>query len=323
MTPILQVANPNAIVEAATIERSQARNIWTYRLRIGDATADARAEVILTHRPGTAATIHEGAMKVAVTRLSNDASIGCADETDAVGLFKIAAVHTLRYGRNGNIINFSARHGHYCGHGDPSQADLAASIAALDANDELNPSVKIAGTVRGTSKGWRSGFSRFAGGYDRPTHSGNHLYAWQAGTGDTHARMFAVAGTFNTVSEERTGKVFYGYAADIAATNGALLGMICNWAGPGNVHTPNDRFQYQELSLGTASPAWSLVGSKIRYAPTNNCNSSGTMQYDVDANGALFAGEGSNVTNDLDSKGTSASVAAELASRGFTVPVYY
>ena len=99
-----------------------------------------------------------------------------------------------------------------------------------------------------------------------------------------------------------------------------MLGMTCNWAGPGNSHTPNGNFQYQALSLAYGATAWAIDTSKITYAPTNSCSSSATMEFDVNADTVLGATEGNSVTADLDTRGASPSVAAALIARGFNVP---
>ena len=321
MQPVIQAANANASVSAATISKSSGGH-YTYRLRATDTTANVTVELLLTHRPGASATAHGGTLTITVSSLTTDAAAGCTDQMSGAN-YKVSSVQTVRYRRASDTIDFSARQSRYCGHGDTAQTNLAATIAALDSNDELDPAVKLAGNVRGSSKGWRGDFSRAAGTLDRVAQDGNFLYAWQAGTGDSHSRMFAVTTSYNSTSETRTGKAFFGYAAAVDTTIGSMLGMICNWAGPGNVHTPNSRFQYQTATLSTTGTRWTLGTSKIRYAPTNSCDSSSTMEFDANADNTLGATEGNSTTNDLDSKGSSASVAAELAARGFTVPTFF
>ena len=116
-----------------------------------------------------------------------------------------------------------------------------------------------------------------------------------------------------------------------ATSNQSQLGeLICNWAGPGNNKTVgHKRFQSQLLSLTSTATDWSFptnvaTDSKIRFAPTNNCNSTGAMNFDVDASSILTAGEGAAVTNSLDVlTGTNASVFDEIKSRGFSAPSMY
>jgi len=308
-------AQDHVTLSAATISRSA--NTLTYRVRGTDATVNQTVEVLVTHRPGGSAAQHGGTMLVTVLGRSNQPGYGCED-AQTNGVYNVAWMHSVRYVREGNDVHFSGRAGRYCGHGDAAQANLGATIAALTDSGELDPAV-----VRGANaRGWKADFHRFAGSMDRQTHAGNFAYAWQAGSGDSHSRMFAVTAGYNTVTEARTAKAYYGYAAPIGTTTGSLLGMICNWAGPGNSHVPQDKFQYQAVSLVSAADEWAIDTSKIAYAPTNNCNSTGAMNFDV-ADDGLTVGDGANVTNDLDSKGGSASVAAELAARGYVVPTHF
>ena len=103
---------------------------------------------------------------------------------------------------------------------------------------------------------------------------------------------------------------------------GNMLGLICNWAGPGNSHVPQSYFQSQGATLTASATAWSLGTSKITYAPANSCSST-TTSYDQDGDGALSAGEGVGVLADLDTPSGSNTVAQELADRGFSIPGYY
>jgi hypothetical protein len=186
-----------------------------------------------------------------------------------------------------------------------------------------------------TAERWHQeggGFKRFAASFNPDTGAGNYLFAWQAGIGDPNSRMFAVNSAYNSSSEARTLKAFFGFAPNMAATsNQSQLGeLICNWAGPGNSKTVgHNRFQSQLLSLTSTATDWSFptdvaTDSKIKFAPTNNCNSTGTMNFDVDASGSLAANEGANVTNSLDVVLTgTASVFDEIKSRGFSAPSMY
>jgi hypothetical protein len=136
--------------------------------------------------------------------------------------------------------------------------------------------------------------------------------------------MFAAQASYNSTTEDRALDAYYGYAADMGtATNaGSMLGLICNWAGPGNSHVPQSYFQSQSASLTASATAWSLGTSKITYAPANSCSST-TTSYDQDGDGALSAGEGVGVSADLDAPSGSNTVAQELTSRGFSIPGYY
>jgi hypothetical protein len=55
---------------------------------------------------------------------------------------------------------------------------------------------------------------------------------------------------------------------------GTISGMICNWAGPGNSHTPVNYVQKQTLTL--TSSKFVASNSLITYDPVNSCESSDT-----------------------------------------------
>ena len=112
---------------------------------------------------------------------------------------------------------------------------------------------------------------------------GSLAYAWKAGGGDDHYRAL------NVVTESAgngTGRAYYGYVPSPSsgsesinlALSATSAGMICNWAGPGNSHTPVDKVQYQALALSSGD--WTATTSNITYAPTVNC--------DMDANTGKF-----------------------------------
>lgn len=112
---------------------------------------------------------------------------------------------------------------------------------------------------------------------------GSLAYAWKAGGGDSHYRAL------NVVTESTgngTGRAYYGYVPSPAASSEVIdldlsstnAGMICNWAGPNNSHTPVDNVQYQALQL--SSGQWTASTSNIQYVPTVSCN--------MDANTGTF-----------------------------------
>ena len=320
-------------VYTASISLNSAGTTYTYRLTLTNGATGASArlgEVIMQHTPGSSAASYTGLMHIAAFSLSNDSAMGCDDEKDsATNLFKAAHVSTLRYGRDGAAVTFGNRGANYCGH--PAATDSSnygADVASYTAGGELDPAVKLSGNAapgqprtRGTSKGWLGGFTRFGGDFNADTAEGDFLYAWQAGTGDDKSRMFAVDTSYNTVTDSYDLQGFFGFAADIATTQGNLLGMICNWAGPGNNHTPTAKFQSQRATLSSGSTIFTVPagGSKIAYAPTNSCSSTLTS-YDVNVDNTLSTLEGVGTTAALDAPSDGSTVQQELESRGFAVP---
>lgn len=136
-------------------------------------------------------------------------------------------------------------------------------------------------------------------------------------------------------ADDLEGKAFFGFSGNMSQlneSNNDLLGMICNWAGPSasarDATQPSNGlqalFQYQEVTLPGTSRTWNIATgagkSKLAFAPTNNCNSTAAMTFDVNADGTLSANEGSSLTNDLDAPTGGNTVAQELVARGFTNP---
>jgi hypothetical protein len=194
-------------------------------------------------------------------------------------------------------------------------------VASFASDGQLDPGVKLGGTLRGGAKGWRGDFTRFGGHYDKDTVAGQFLLAWQAGPGDGMARALAATASLDTVSGDRTLQGYFAFSDDIASTHGDLLGMVCNWAGPGHNHTPQPLFQSQVAVQAGGSGVYAVSGtSHIGYAPTNSCNST-TTTYDLDQTYTLDPGEGVGTVHTLDApSGGVASVQAEISRRGYSLP---
>lgn len=319
-------AEDGVTISAASITLSSDGATYTYRVVATRGSGDeARTgEVILRHVPGSDATHYQGVMQVAGFTLSNDAAFGCTDQMNGAN-YKVAAVSTLRYTRSGTAVAFSSRSGQYCGHGT-STTDLASDVASFDGQRELDAAIKISGNTAGGTKGWRGNFTRFAGDFSRDTLDGDFLLAWQAGPGDSHTRVLAATSLLNSVSGDRTVNGYFAYGREISASTGAVMaGMICNWAGPGGSHATNPTFQSQSAVLVSGASGFTTSGtSHITYAPTNSCNSSGSMTFDVNANGTIGTGEGANTTNNLDGlAGSNTTVMQELTSRSFGTPTLF
>ncbi len=317
------------VVHAATISLDSGGGTYTYRLALANGASGANAklgEIIMKHTPGSSTSAYSGVMQVSGFTLGNDGAFGCEDAKDsATGLYQAAQLSTIRYTRDGASVAFGSRSGNYCGHpSSTSVADYGAQIASLTAGAELDPAAKLSGNMRGSSTGWRGNFSRFAGSFDRDSGSGNFLYAWQAGVMDGATRSLAVNADYNSATETRTLEGYFGFGADIASTTGALQGMICNWAGPGNSHTPLPSFQSQVATLGPSATNFSIAsgGSKIGYAPTTSCAST-TTTFDIDVNATLAAGEGLGTPSTMDAPTGSNTVQQEIEARGFVIPALF
>jgi hypothetical protein len=316
-------------VSAATISLDTTGAIYTYRLALDNgATGTARkvGEIIMTHTPGSSSSAFSGVLKIAAFSLSSDAAMGCNDVKDsATGMFQVANVGTLRYTRSGTALSFSSRSGNYCGHpSSTASSAYGAEVASYTPAGELDPTVALTSSTRGSIKGWIGSFSRFAGDFELESVEGDFLYGWQAGTQDGRSRMLALNATYNSVTDVRTVQGFFGFGADIGTSDGSMLGMICNWAGPGNNHNPVAKFQSQVAALSPTADRFTIAsgGSKITYAPTNSCNST-TTQFDANVDHTLAAGEGAPTVNNLDVPSGPNSVEQEIEARGFLSPALY
>lgn len=316
-------------VGVASIARDTSGNIYTYRLTLNNGLtgADAKSgEIIMIHTPGASSTAYAGVIQVAAFALGNDTPMGCSDMKDsATGLYQTAMVSTLKYTRADNDVSFNNRSGNYCGHAASFAATaFGAAVASYTSGGELDPAVSITGGVRGTTKGWVGNFSRFAGDFKLDHLDGDFRYAWQAGPQDGRSRMLALDTTYNTVSETRTLSGYFGFGSDISSANAGMLGMICNWAGPGNNHTPLAVFQSQTAQLSASAEEFIIPagGSKITYAPTTDCSSTST-KFDVNVDGTVGATEGLATVHNLDVPGGTRTIEQEVESRGFTSPTLY
>ena len=318
-------------VHAATVALDPFGKTYTYRLAVSKGTgASARSgEIVLKHRPGASATAYSGVLRVTGFDLGTDAAFGCSDRMRG-GRYQRAHVTTVRYSRLADQIDFGARSGQYCGApADLADADHAGQVASFTAAGELDPAVQLAAgapasaVVAGTSTGWRGSFDRFGGSYDRSTGAGQFLYAWQAGTGDSHARALAATTTYDSGTDTRTVQGYFAFTDALATTDGSLLGMVCNWAGPGNRHTPAALFQSQTATLTGTAAAFVATASHLNYAPTTACSATTTL-FDANADGMLAAGEGLGTLHALDAPvSPSVSVQGELTSRGYRQPGYF
>ncbi|MEN9484582.1 MAG: hypothetical protein RJB37_2462 [Pseudomonadota bacterium] len=296
-------------VHAATVSLDPFGKTYTYRLAVSrnaGTSAGRSGEIVLQHRP----------------------TFGCSDRMTS-GRYQRARVTTVRYSRQGDQIDFGARSGQYCGApADLADTDYARQVASFTTN-ELDPAEQLpagapgSAVVAGTSTGWRGNFDRFGGRYDRTTGAGQFLYAWQAGTGDRHARALAVSSTYDSTVDSRTVQGYFAFTDALATTDGSLLGMVCNWAGPGAVHTPAARFQSQTATLAGLASTFVATASHLGYAPTNACASTTTV-FDANADGTLAGGEGQGTLHTLDAPASPAvSVQDELVSRGYRQPGYF
>ena len=141
---------------------------------------------------------------------------------------------------------------------------------------------------------------------------------------DGSSRSLALDIQYNAATELRTLQGFFAFAGDIATTDGTLLGMICNWAGPGNEHTPQPMFQSQTATMTAGATEFTVAsgGSKLAYAPTNSCDST-TTEFDLQSEPHDRDGRGVGPNERAGQTAVGKSVQQEIESRGFAIPALY
>jgi hypothetical protein len=132
----------------------------------------------------------------------------------------------------------------------------------------------------------------------------------------------ATRAAYNSATDERTLQGYFAFGQDIAATDGQMLGMICNWSGPGNTHIPVPLFQSQTATLGSLSSVFTATSTRLSHAPTRSCSSISTL-FDANADGVLTPGEGLGARQGLDEPAVGRSVQAEIVSRGYVQPALF
>ncbi len=305
---------PNVTWTAASINQLTAGTYgYTLSLSYVDGGAVSHPITItLSHTPGSDGSHYSGLMTYTV----GDKFMGgnCGG-----GLNDVTVIGTLKYTRNGlTSMDLAQRQGQYCG----------GSVTIAGKQDVSGGATH--GLLLPTSA-WDDNFSRLGATYNPINLAGSYLYAWQAGSGDSHARIMQL----RLNSSTSDGESFYGYGNSIQTTTGTIQGMICNWAGPGGTHNPTatEYAQRQFVRWNNTTELWEVPagGSDIRYAPTNSClyDGTGTFKYDRNLNSS-FADEVAadwNVTNtgagtdlDLFEKGASLTIQAAITARGYVPP---
>lgn len=313
-------------VSAASISVSEDGSQQRFRIVLtqGSGASAQSLELALEHTPADTDTHYAGALQVAHTYLSRDASLGCSDQVDGAGRYKLARLLTLGYNRQDEWLSLRARSGLYCGNGSAMSASQIGDLGSLTLSGELDPAVYLSNGTRNGIAGWRRHFLRWSSDHLMSAQTSDFMLAWQdqPQAGNGHARLLAGHTNLNTSTASRGLMLASGHTDDISITDGVMLGLVCNVGGPGANATVYAGFQWQQASLAAAASGWVLGSSQRRHAPTNACAATASMRFDLDGDGVLGATEGMSATPDLvtpsqdglDSQG-------ELNVRGFQSPV--
>ncbi|MBS1985067.1 MAG: hypothetical protein JST16_12930 [Bdellovibrionales bacterium] len=119
--------------------------------------------------------------------------------------------------------------------------------------------------------------------FNTSTKVGSMSYAWQAGNGDSHTRVFNVYVSGTSGSRKGCGYFGFGdkFVATMASNKNEIKGMICNWAGPGNSHSMTSSSGKAQKQCFTESSGKFVLDTsaasknQILYWPTNSCDKGG------------------------------------------------
>ncbi|MBI4367479.1 MAG: hypothetical protein HY543_11735 [Deltaproteobacteria bacterium] len=155
-------------------------------------------------------------------------------------------------------VTYSLRRAQFCGTG----------AAPFNTKNQVDLSLKKTSAL---PKGWGNdgNFALFT--FNPSDNTGNYIFAWQAGANDAHTRVLKV----KIESAGDAGCGYFGYGPDIAAsTVGALDGIICNWAGPGQTGTKQVTARAQRQCFDKSSGKYISRSSNLAttYAPTHACD---------------------------------------------------
>ncbi|QQR89593.1 MAG: hypothetical protein IPJ88_15570 [Myxococcales bacterium] len=212
-----------------------------------------------------------------------------------------------------NDLKVQSRTATYCG----ENIDGRVVDSSTGDYGQLDPNKRIPDD----SEGWSENFNLFVGNFDPSNSSGTYTFAWQAGAGDSNTRVFQIG--INDF-EAPDGEAYFAYGAPMHQFTGEILGMICNWAGPGSNHSLQDYAQRQFVEFDAAAGIFVQPegGSDILYAPTNSCSydGNGNFLYDTNADGSLDDETHAAVTADLFTPGSGQSITEAIAARGYDLP---
>ncbi|MGE5452989.1 MAG: hypothetical protein ACM3VZ_14235 [Acidobacteriota bacterium] len=315
---------PGVVVQSATLAAQSDASQYTYRLVLlrGSGASAEQLEVVLLHTPNDTDARFAGVLRVTHSHLSTSTDYGCTDVVDGnTGRYRVAHVSTLGYNRYDDALSHRLRSAQYCGGAAIGSTSHFADVATPTESGELDPTFSLDGSGRRNGiKGWKRELLRYSADVNLNALSGDHLQSWQLTPQDGNSRLFLVHDS--GAGATHTARVFHAYGSDLSTSDGSLIGMICNWSGPGASHTSvTPAFQSQVLSL--SGGRWSRTSSAIHYAPTNICSASASMLFDADGDGALVGLEGSGAGSALDGPSGGRDVQSEAMARGYWPPSLY
>lgn len=121
---------------------------------------------------------------------------------------------------------------------------------------------------------WTGNFSNAVFNLDPDDGTGDVSYAWQAGTGDSHTRVFNISTAPDSADGEPTEAcAFFGYGDDVGGSlSNEISTFICNWAGPGNQRPGQEGYAQKQCMVRNDEGVFEPTDSAIEYAPVNSCS---------------------------------------------------
>ncbi|RMF18753.1 MAG: hypothetical protein D6758_03530, partial [Gammaproteobacteria bacterium] len=263
--------------------------LWSYQLAFDfdDGSRQASVDLGLTHRIASAATGEvEGVMTYKIDRPNTGGNCNAGTYPKVT---EMGSVHYIRDSAGDlSIKNQSAT---ACG-----DLSTATNLLNTTLTDVETSSALTNARILDPSQDWKDNYNLFIADFTPDTGVGKYLYAWQAGSGDSHTRLLMLNLSADAQTGALYGTSYFGFGDRVqTSTKPTFKGMICNWAGPGNNHnTLFDGVQRQAIRQNLTSNLFELDStvtdnSDITYAPTNSCTyypASG-FDYDRDLDGTL------------------------------------
>lgn len=271
---------PNSSFNAVTISQS-ATGLWQYSIDFDFTHSSVTKNIVLSmeHAPGTSTTKYQGVLNYQMNDFfdpSGNCPVSAGTGAD------ITHNGSLHYIRDGDAIRLQHRYAMLCGHGKTAFSDTITNTAGLT-KKALHPA------PTDTTTQWKNNFSILTASFDKTNLSGQYAYTWQAGDGDSDARILFVG-----LNTNQTGEGYYGYGDKVQTTTaGEILGFYCNWAGPGSGHTRREYAQRQHMTFNATTSQYEPTNSgasDITYSPNNACTysvASGPFRYDRDIDSLL------------------------------------
>lgn len=153
-------------------------------------------------------------------------------------------------------------------------------------NNTGDPFVSTTNQTVDFSKAWNNNANYLLASFNPVDYSGTFAYAWQAGNGDSHTRVFNAKITNDAGAI--TGSTFFGFGPRVQVGAGAISGMICAWTGPDQTHTPVNEVQRQNIEMSSGKFIVSGTSYTV-FDPVANCEAGGAMSMSWNSGGSTRA----------------------------------